>query len=154
MTDKAQNKHGIKAPEDFEAYFEEWLEYAAWYRNIKSWWPHKNDSNVLWLRYEEIQQDLSTGIHQLLEFLDWNIADEQHHRVLKYCSFKWMKENAERFSRFGDDKEPLFKPGGFIRKGQIGDGKKQLTKEQEQRVLNKARETLQPDCLMFFGINP
>jgi hypothetical protein len=36
---------------------------------------------------------------------------------------------------------------GFIRKGQVGDYKNLMKQEQEQRIFQKAREMLEPECL-------
>jgi hypothetical protein len=47
----------------------------------------------------------------------------------------------------------LFKPGGFIRKGQVGDHKEKLTQEQEQRILQRASEELTSECLAFLGLD-
>ena len=152
MTDAAQAVHGAKAPESFDAYFEEWMAYAAWYRNVASWWPHVNDENVLWLRYEDMVSDLVISINRLLAFLQWHIADTQRSHVIEYCSFGWMKSHGDKFIARLDNGDPAFKPGGFIRKGQVGDHKNLLSKEQERRVIEKAQELLPQDCLKFLGL--
>ncbi len=153
MTDAAKARMGITDPKTFDEFLDEWLKYASWYRNVSSWWPHRNDDNVLWLRFEDLKQDLNTGINQILAFLDWQITDPQRRHILTLCSFQWMKANTIRFARQGSSKEAIFKPGGFIRKGQVGEGKATLSAEQEARILNKARERLTPECLDFFGIS-
>jgi len=153
MTDEAKARMGVTHPESFDAFLNDWLKYESWYRNISSWWPHRNEVNVLWLRYEDLKQDLNAGLDKILSFLGWKITDEQRKHILLLCSFEWMKENTIRFSRQGSTGEPVFKPGGFIRKGQVGGGKAVLTPEQELRIFDKARERLAPDCLAFFGID-
>jgi len=153
MTDEAKAHIGITGFGDFNEFLDEWLSFEGWYRNVSSWWPHRNDDNVLWLRYENLKTDFHAGIEQILNFLDWHITDEQHGRVVELCSFQWMKENSLRFTRQGPAGETIFKPGGFIRKGQVGDGKSILTAGQEKRILDKARERLTPDCLAFFEID-
>lgn len=152
MTDDAKARMGTKDPESFDDFLDDWLKYESWYRNVISWWPHRNDNNVLWLRYEDLKHDLNAGLDKILHFLNWTITDEQRKRVLTLCSFEWMKANTIRFARQTGTGEAIFKPGGFIRKGVIGDGKAKLTTEQEKRILDKARERLTPDCLAFFGI--
>jgi hypothetical protein len=153
MTDEAKARMGITHPESFDAFLDEWLNYESWFRNVSSWWPHRNDNNVLWLRYEELKHDLNSGLDKILRFLDWQITDQQRTRVLSLCSFEWMKANTARFAQHTSTGEAMFKPGGFIRKGQVGDGKTTLTPEQESRIFDKARERLTPDCLAFFGID-
>ncbi len=152
MTDAAKARMGITDPENFDEFLDGWLSFASWYRNVNSWWPHRNNDNVLWLRYEDLKTDFDTAIDQILNFLDWKITDTQREKVLELTSFQWMKNNDQRFSRQGTSGESAFKPGKFIRKGQVGDGKATLTAEQEKRILDKARESLTPECLAFFDI--
>jgi len=153
MTDEAKAHMGFTGLENFDKFLDEWLDFESWYRNVSSWWPHRNDDNVLWLRYEDLKTDFNTAIEQIVNFLGWHITDEQRSKVMELCSFQWMKKNSLRFTRTGPAGEIIFKPGGFIRKGQVGDGKAMLTTEQEKRILDKARERLTPDCLAFFGID-
>ena len=95
---------------------------------------------------------LSKLINQILDFLGWSINETQRKNVLTYCSFDWMKANTHRFTGQGNNEKSHFKPGGFIRKGQVGGGKAMLSAEQEQRVMDLARDRLEPGCLKFLGI--
>ncbi len=152
MTDEARERVGAPAPQSFDEYFEKWMSFGAWYRNVQSWWPYHSDPNVLWLRYEDMKNDLPHVIERILRFLGWSLTVEQRIRVLEYCSFPWMKANAHKFTRLSDMQRPIFKPGGFIRKGQIGDYKTLLSISQEKAIFDRARETLEPSCLEFLGI--
>jgi hypothetical protein len=152
MTNDAREQFGIDEPESFDSFFEEWIEYAGWYRNVESWWPHYNDKNVLWLRYEDLKQDLDKGLNQILDFLGWSITKDQRKNVLTFCSFDWMKANTYRFTIQGKNEKPQFKPGGFIRKGQVGGGKTMLSAEQEKRVIDMVYERLEADCVKFLGL--
>ncbi len=152
MTDEARHRRGITAPESFDTYFDRWLSYGAWFRNVASWWPHINDDNVLWLRYEDLKADFPAALQRIGAFLGWTIPPESRSRILEYCSFSWMKAHAEKFIRTDDDGQPMFRPGGFIRKGVSGDYHSLLRPEHEQRILDKARQMLPPECLAFLGI--
>jgi hypothetical protein len=153
MTDAARARIGTDRHKSFDDVFEAWLSYAGWYRNIQGWWPHSNDDNLLWLRYEDMKQDLPGSIDRILGFLGWDVTDEQRNRAIEYSSFDWMKAHADKFTRQLAMGKPAFKPGGLIRKGQVGGHRTQLSAEQEQRILAKAREMLTPDCLAFLGID-
>lgn len=152
MTDEARERHGVQRPVSFDDYLEHWLAFGAWYRNIASWWPHIHDGNLLWLRYEDMKADLSGCIDRLLLFLGWSLTNEQRRRILEYCSFDWMKTNAEKFTRETDSDTPAFKRGGCIRKGKTGDYRNLLTTAHEERILAKAKAELTPECLGFLGI--
>lgn len=153
MTDDARKRVGFDRYHTLDEVFEAWLQYAAWYRNIQSWWPHYKDDNVLWLRYEDMKRSPESSIDRIIAFLAWDITPEQRSRALEYSSFEWMKTHSEKFTRQSVSAGPDFKPGGFIRKGQVGDHKTKLSTEQEQCILEKAWQWLEPDCLEFLGLS-
>jgi len=152
MTDDARKRVGFDHYRTLDDVFEAWLQYATWYRNIQSWWPHYHDDNVLWLRYEDMKQSLEGSINKIIEFLGWDMTTDQRNKALFYSSFEWMKTHSEKFTRQGKSAKPVFKPGGFIRKGQVGDHKTILSTEQEQRILEKTRQLLEPDCVELLGL--
>ena len=153
MTEDARKRVGFDQYHTLDDVFEAWLQYAAWYRNIQSWWPHFHDDNVLWLRYEDMKRSAENSIDQIITFLGWDITPDQRSKVLEYSSFEWMKTHSEKFTRQGGSAKPSFKPGGFIRKGRVGDHKTKLSTEQEWRILEKARQWLEPECLEFLGLS-
>jgi hypothetical protein len=128
------------------------MDFAGWYRNIQGWWPHVNEDNVLWLRYEDMKLDLPGSVDRILDFLDWDITAEERERAIEYSSFDWMHVHADKFTRQLAMDKPAFKPGGLIRKGRVGDHKTLLSAEQERRILAKAHDMLTPDCLAFLEI--
>lgn len=153
MTDEARADKQMPTPSSFDEHVEQWLEFAGWYRNVKSWWPYHDQAKVLWLRYQDMKQDITTCVDQILDFLDWQVSGEQRTNILQYISFDWMKAHDEKFSSQGPKKIRSFKPGKFIRQGTVGNYRELMTDEQEQRILNKAREWLEPDCLRFLDLD-
>jgi hypothetical protein len=152
MTDEARQQANMTAPKTFNEHIDRWLEFAAWYRNIKSWWPYHDHPKVLWLRYQDMKSDLAANIDRIVEFLHWDVSPEQRERAIEYSSFQWMKAHDEKFSSQGDTDKPLFKAGQFIRQGKVGKHREIMTPEQEQRILDKAREMLEPQCLKFLEL--
>lgn len=152
LTDEVRDSYNMGEMPPFDKYFEDWMGFGAWFRNVKSWWPHINDDNVLWLRYEDMKQNLENGVDKIVEFLGWSISAEHKRLALKHSSFDWMKANSEKFTRHMGHDKPLFKPGGFIRKGQVGDHKNKLSADQEERILVRAKEELEPECLRFLEL--
>ena len=152
MTDDARLKSGMPAPDSFEQHVDQWLEFSAWYRNVKSWWPYQDHPKVLWLRYQDMKTDLSGILDQIVEFLQWSITAEQKQKVLEYSSFDWMKAHDEKFSSQGSDGKPVFKPGKFVRKGKVGGYRNLMSEQQEQRIMQKAREMLEPECVQFLEL--
>lgn len=153
MTEETRRRVNMPAPESFEQHVEQWLAFAAWYRNVQSWWPYYDHKKVLWLRYQDMKADLSMSVDRIIDFLQWHITSEQKQRALAYSSFDWMKAHDEKFSNQGDAKKPLFKPGKFVRQGKVGGYRELMTPAQETRILDKAREMLAPACLDFLGLD-
>lgn len=154
LTDSLRGDLGIARDADFDAYFERWLSLGAWYRNVRSWWPHRKDSRVLWLRYEDIKRDLECGIETILRFLGWSLRPSQKVAVLELCSFEWMKQHSDKFAPVpGHVHTPVQQRVSLIRRGAVGDYRSLLTARHEERILDKARQELEPACLHYLGIN-
>ncbi len=151
MTDEVRARGHFSQIETFDDVFHLWMEFGAWYRNVASWWPHFNDDNLLWLRYEDMKHDIDTCVDRIIAFLHWEVSPTQRLAVNEYISFHWMKANADKFVR-NSMGEPVFKPGGFIRKGNVGDYKQKLSGTQEQQILEKAKEILNAECLRYLGL--
>lgn len=147
MTDAARARVGLKAPASFAEHVEQWIAAGAWYRNILSWWPHHNHPHVLWLRYQDMKADPAAAIERIRAFLGWPLREEARARVLEHCSFAWMKAHDGKFTDEG-----LFKPGSFIRKGEVGDHRALMTAEQGERILARAREVLPAEAVSFIGL--
>lgn len=153
MTDEARANKQMPVPESFDQHVDMWLEYAAWYRNVKSWWPYYNHPKVLWLRYQDMKSDINAGIDQITDFLDWRVTDIQKKKVIEYSSFEWMKAHDEKFSSQGANNIPVFKAGKFIRQGKVGKYRDLMSAEQEQRIIEKAQTMLEPACLSFLNLD-
>ena len=152
MTDEALEASGHQRPASFAAHVENWLEFAAWYRNVKSWWPYHNHEKVLLLRYMDLKRDLAAGVDQIAAFLGWEVTPGQKAQVLKYSSFDWMKAHDEKFSVQAESGNPAFKPGRFIRQGKVGAYRDLLTPELEKKIINRAYAELESGCLRFLGL--
>ena len=153
MTPRTRERTGLKPYRDFDTFFADWLEQDSWYRNVASWWPQRERSNLLWLRYEDMKQDLPACIDRIISFLGWQISPAQRAAAIEHSSFDWMKRHADKFTRQLSSQEPVFRPGGFIRKGTVGDHKAHLSMLQEQRILARAYDVLPQDCLEFLGLS-
>jgi hypothetical protein len=154
MTAEARANKQMPVPQSFDQHIDMWLEYAGWYRNVKSWWPYYSHPKVLWLRYQDMKSDINNCIDQITEFLEWQVTDEQKKKVLEYSSFAWMKAHDEKFSSQGVNNIQVFKAGKFIRQGKVGKYGDLMSAEQEQRILEKAQAMLEPECLSFLELGP
>ena len=142
-TDEIRQLHGYPdPPKTLEGCFEMWLNSGMWYRNVASWWPERNRDNVLLLRFKDLKADLPGALAKIVSFLEWDLSDEALKATELRASFAWMKTHWKQFARLGADQPLAFKPGGFIRKGTVGDHKGTLSPQQEERIFEEARYAL------------
>jgi len=52
-----------------------WLNNASIWHNIASWYPHRNDSDVLWLHFEDLKEDLPACVATIAEFIGCGKSD-------------------------------------------------------------------------------
>ncbi|GMH41172.1 hypothetical protein BSKO_09082 [Bryopsis sp. KO-2023] len=65
---------------------------------VASWYPHRNDPNVLWLHYEDMVKDLPACIELVSKFLGIGVGDaELLDLVVKQSSFEFMRTHWEKF---------------------------------------------------------
>jgi hypothetical protein len=114
-----------------------------WSMHLKSWWPHRNDPNVLHVRYEDLSRNLEGEIRRIAAFCGIPIEDARMGEILEKCSFGYMKQHNHKFDfrlSFYDQGEFH---GGFIRKGGVGSARQQLSPEQQallDQMMTKFRQ--------------
>ncbi|XP_040206228.1 amine sulfotransferase-like [Rana temporaria] len=117
--------------QDFHNFFEKFLDgevfAGKWFDHIRGWYTHKDEYNILFLKYEDMIKDLRSVVKQISEFLGIKLDDESMDIVVKKASFEEMKKdplaNKETMPENIIDK----KCGSFMRKGQVGDWKNVMT---------------------------
>ncbi|MCY1019025.1 sulfotransferase domain-containing protein [Pyxidicoccus sp. MSG2] len=89
--------------------------FGSWFGYMRSWMPHRNDANVLWIRYEDLSADLEGQVRRIAAFLKVSVPEERMADLLRKCSFEYMKQHNHKFDfRMGLYEE---NPGTFIRQG-------------------------------------
>ena len=64
---------------------------------LLSWWPKRNDPNVLFLFYEDMLEDLESAVRAVASLM--NIDDEASiTNAVKMSSFDFMKQNQDKFA--------------------------------------------------------
>ncbi|KAJ1703016.1 hypothetical protein LUZ63_002795 [Rhynchospora breviuscula] len=129
----------------FGPFWDQMLEY--WRESIKS--PEK----VLFLKYEDLKEDLAENIKKLAEFLGCSFSVEEVERgvveeIVQLCDFETMKNvNANKEGEHGA--VVRFKNSAFFRKGKIGDWKDHITPDMAERVDKLIEQKLLGSGLMF-----
>ncbi len=72
-------------------------EFASYFSHLLSWWEHRNDSNVLFLFYEDTKDDLESVVRMVAAFI--GIQDEERIKnAMKMSSFEFMKKHERKFA--------------------------------------------------------
>ncbi|CAB4015745.1 sulfotransferase domain-containing [Paramuricea clavata] len=73
------------------------MEFASYFVHLLSWWEHRNDSNVLFLFFEDMKDDLESVVRMVATFM--KIQDEEKiKKVVEMSSFEFMKKKERKFS--------------------------------------------------------
>lgn len=114
------------------------VSYGDYFEHVLSWWEHRNDKNVLFLKYEDMKKDLHSTIVQISQFLGYNLSHDLVEKIAKKSTFTSMKTDASVSYEWLDPGIP------FIRKGVIGDWKNYFTPEQSKWFDVKYVEKFKP----------
>jgi hypothetical protein len=124
-----------------EQFFAGRTKFRSWFGHIESWWPHRNDDDVLFLRYEEVTADLEGTARRVAAFCGLEVREEEMPRIVERCGIEFMRRHEEKF-----DPRPVLRgrrPGPslssvqFIREGKTGRGREVLSPAQKQLVASK-----------------
>ena len=127
------------------------LEFGDYFDHVLSWWAHKDDENVLFLKFEDMKKDLPTAVARIAKFIECDVTGEVITKVAEKTSFDEMKnDDTTNYSWVPPE---FFKPGTpFMRKGEVGDWKNYFTPEQSAEMDKICRERLNGSGLEFdFG---
>ncbi|XP_059360916.1 sulfotransferase 4A1-like [Carassius carassius] len=62
------------------------LGYGSWFEHVQEFWEHRMDSNVLFLKYEDMYKDLGTLVEQLARFLGITCDKVQLESMVESCN--------------------------------------------------------------------
>lgn len=157
----------------FDEFFEQFMsgqvDFGDYFDHLLSWYPHRDEPNVLFMTYEDLKQDTRFWVQKVADFLGsryGNSLREDPAAMERILDAATMDNVRELFWREKDyrrqvstvtpvDQIPrwasLFadvlgnlqrKPHGdeFVRKGIVGDWKNYFKPEQRERLKRRARE--------------
>ena len=139
-----------RPPEDVHLFWREWFQndgYPIWsfWENVRSWWAYRELPNIMLLHFDDLKRDMPGQMRRIAAFLDIPIDESQWDEIVKYCSFDWMKRNAETVMVGAD---AVWKDGAqtFINKGTNGRWQHVLSAQEVAAYEKKAREELGEEC--------
>ena len=137
---------------DWESFWKRYIEgdvaFGNYFEHLQSWWPHRNDPNTLFLRFEDMKKNLCQAISQIASFIGTDLSDEIVAKIADLTSFEKMKDDKTANMTWAE----VFNDGGkstFMRKGEVGDWKNYLTAEQSAQLDAICAERLQGTGLEF-----
>ena len=110
--------------------------FGSWFKHVKSWWPHRNDPDVLFLRYEEVITDLEETVRRSRSSATSPWTRRAMPRILERCSVAFIKQHSAKFDPPPSSDQPL--PWRVIRKRRDGAGAEEMTPAQRERLEGSA----------------
>jgi peroxiredoxin len=122
----------------FDEFFERFLKgavpFGSWFQHVRGWFAHRDDPNVLFLRYEELAADLPGSLRRIAAFCGLDVDPGRWPGIVERCSFAFMKRHESQF-------DPLtamlcergFRANSHLRQGQAGAWGDQLSPRQARR---------------------
>ncbi|KAF2899022.1 hypothetical protein ILUMI_07154 [Ignelater luminosus] len=107
--------------------------YGSFWKHVFGYWEHQDSLNILFIKYEDMKADLPSVIKKVAGFLEKELTDEQVEILAKHLSFESMKKNnavnGEEFIEQFRKNNLVNEDGSFIRAGEVGKYKKELSPE-------------------------
>ncbi|XP_078487667.1 sulfotransferase 1C2-like [Ciona intestinalis] len=109
--------------------------------HVRDWYKHKDDPNILFVMYEDLQQDFSKEVRKISDFLEVSLSNAEVDQIMKNTSIQSMKKDMP------DEATDLTK--SMVRKGNVGNWKEHFTTEQSQRCDEKVKRILGNTDIQF-----
>jgi hypothetical protein len=120
--------------EFFDLFMRGKVEAGSWFAHVKGWWAHRNDPNVLFLRYEDLLDDLQRCLHRIIAFCELEVEPARLPAIGERCGFAFMKAHESKFDhQMGLLWEQGVRWNSFLREGRAGGGKDRLSPQQAAR---------------------
>ncbi len=108
---------------------------GSWFDHMASWFPHRREAHVLFLRYEEVIADLTEAVRTVARFCEIPLEEANLPRIVERCSVAFMKRHEGQF----DPRQYRLRrnAGTFIRNGAAGEGKAAFNADQSRKLAER-----------------
>ncbi|XP_046737702.1 luciferin sulfotransferase-like [Diprion similis] len=153
--------HYCRITENLQGSFEDWCNlflqggvmYGPYWKHVLGYWEQRIEDNVLFLKYEDMKQDLPSVIKKTATFLGKNLTTDQLSSLTEHLSFESMKlnpaANNEDLIHLMKEITPSKFEGKFMRSGKINQWKSEMTPDMIERFDQWTRENLKGTGLSF-----
>jgi aryl sulfotransferase len=138
--------------DDIHEFFDWWIDASVFFEHLSSFWPHRNEINVLFAHYDDLKADLPTEMQRVADFLGVDFDPQERPDLVERCTFAGMKGRADEIGEF----ESRWVGGAdtFLYKGTNGRWRDVLTAEELACFDARQREVLPPDALRWLTATP
>jgi len=135
--------------DDVHEYVQWWLTDSpiSWFEHVASFWNHRDDANVLFVHYNDMQANLDAQMRRIADFLGIAIDEPRWPELVQRCTFAAMKQRSDEIADF----EARFVGGvkAFLYKGTNGRWREVLTGEELAAFDRRARALLPPEAIAW-----
>lgn len=126
--------------------------YWSVFDNVASWWHAKNESNVMFIHFNDLKRDLASCIRKIAEFIEVDVPESVYPILAQKLSFEGLKASA-----LANESGVISPPGifwnngleDFFFKGTNGRWRNVLSAEQVAKYEEVAASKLPHDCNMW-----
>lgn len=123
-----------------EAFLRDQLIYAPFNDHVLDFWNLREESNILFMFYEDMKTNMDAVVKRAMTFLGRNYLQHEIDKLCKHLSVDAMRKNPscnnESLVKMAKSLNENGKTSGdfkFIRKGQVGSFKEEFSYEVNQR---------------------
>ena len=124
--------------------------FGSWFEHVLEWWKHKDDPNVLFLKYEDMKKDHPGAVRAIAEFIGCDLKPDVVDKIVTESTIDRMKANPNtNFSWVSPTIFAIKEINPFVRKGIVGDWKNHFTAEQSAKFDAVYQEKMKGTGLSF-----
>ena len=120
--------------------------FGSYFDHVLSWWAHKDDKNILFLKCEDMKSNLVGAITRIASFIGSDSSERVIAEVVKKTSFESMKTDPSVDYTWVSFRDKNSQP--FIRKGEVGDWRNYVSQQQSDMLDDLCREKLSSSGLV------
>lgn len=127
--------------EFYERFMEGTLQYRSWFDHVRAWRAAERRRSVLWVRYEQMQDEPEATIDRVAAYLGRPVDAPARAEIASMVAYDAMKAHEAKFDPITEHLiDRRFLPGSFIRSGESGVGKTRLDPRQIERFETRQKK--------------
>ena len=97
------------------------VSFGSCWDHVPKWWAHRDEPNVLFLKYEDMKKDLKAKVKTIADFIGHTLDEDDIQKIAQATTIDSMIANTTQR-----------KDQHFLRKGAVGDWKNHHTPAQSK----------------------